>query len=718
MSTALKNYYLYLDESGNFGENREDGNTPPSLVGGVFFDSKVRKRADPQTILTQIARDPDFLAASGGIALEVNHCADLPAEVKIPARLRVIEWCAEQGMSFVFFRSGAHIVDPTKTYLNLLVEGLVQFLAHLSCQGSAKLTVVIGRRVDTVASRQNVGAGGPVTQIIEAKEYQNRMEERVAIAKARYLFDAANQISYEITFDSDKSNPFLVLSDYVCSCRHTMDFSGQSNRCTWNAYQEPAADGRSYRAVLEELFRTRGSEYGFLEDQFQQDVRRNLSSRAWGSALFLALSQGMPKQELAKELQAAFQRFDGQDQRTQMAMFFNLTGNLLHARNGLGSEDAICLLEAYLTFLDGLPIGLESLRSFCQVNARLYLSTAYTHCGRSGQANAQLDRCETALPELLSQPENLELYYILRNRQAIVRQDCYRYDKALELLEEAVSVAELQQESQGNLFGLLGYSVERQPSEQHAKLLGSLALTYQYMLPSHPELSEKARDAASRAIGAMRLPQDQQRHYMTLAEIELCGGQLDEAHRHFCMGLGCKPGAALETLNECRNRFDWYHAIRFADGLCRGNKEQRALAEKLFALIHERFDTVFGEAYPVHSAARRAGALCLKLGKSYAKAARAYFERCESLCFGPEQDTLYAIGLASMAERILADLHNGKGVGMTEKQFRDRCAQAEKRAQIPELQVFFRELAQGSEAAADKQSKVGFYRSVIDRVGH
>lgn len=718
MSGEQKNYYLWLDESGDFEEDPGRKKAPPSLVGGVCCDEAVFRRIKPREILTQVANNPAFQTAFGGMPPVVSHCAELPPAVRVPARLQVVEWCAGQEMKFIFFRnrSKIRIIDTTLTYLNFLAEGLAQFMAHLSYRGSTKLHVIIGRRVDVAALERNPGAD---KQVIAPKEYLDRIEERIAIAKARYLFDGMNQVTCDIRFDSDKKNDYLVLSDYACSCKYTLDYTGGPTR---KDYEAAAPDGRTRRAVLEEIFERHGREFGLLEDRLRHDMRRSLSNRDWGGALFLALSRGEPERGLEEELRTAFENFDAQDQRTQMTMFFNLVSHLLHARDGRGkvrdgSEEAIRLLEAYLPVLERLPMQLESLKSFCRMNAWLYLCTAYTHCGKTGRAGELLERCEAALPELLRQPENWNLYYVLRNRQAVVWQDCYRYDKVLELLDEALSAAELQQESQKQLFGLLNFPVENVPSEQQAKLLGSLALTYQYMLPANPELAGQARETTRKAIEAFRFPKDKQRHYMTLAEIELRCGRLEEACQQFCAGLGCDADGLLKALEQCTSSFDWYHAIRLADGLSQGSVQQRMLARKIADLICGQFHAVFNKSYPAHSAARRAGMLFRKLG-IYPQFAQECFQKCESLCFRPGQDTLWAIGLASLADRVVAALRGkSQRTDMLEKRFLKYCAEAEAMTQVLELKKFYHELVCQGSACQDKEQATKFYQSVSDRVG-
>lgn len=711
MANHPKHYCLYLDESGDF---EEDPTAPPSLIGGVFGEASKFSRKKARELLKDMMEDPR-LKAAGGESLNVYHCAELPAECRVPARLHVINWCAEQGFDFVFFRSNDAIRfrDSTETYLNFLAEGVAQLMAELSYRGSAKLTVCIGRRVDVAARNRDPEAG---EQTISEDECRRTIESRITITRAKHLFDTNNQISHEILFDSDKKNEFLVLSDYVCSCRYTLDYTKGS---MYEEYRGRAVSGRSMRQELEELFQARGRQFGFLADRLHEDVRRNLSCGHWGSALYLALLRGEPDRKMAEELCIAFQppRCNSKKQATQMKVFFTLVSDLLSTHGT--SQDAAVLLHAYLSFLDTLPIEQSSLRSYCEVNARLYLSTAYGHMAETDKANNELDQCENVLPELLRQPENLELYYILRNRQAVTLQDCFQYDKAIQLLEEALGVAELQQKNQEALIELVAEHENCRPTDQQAKMQGTLASTYQYILPSHPEMAEDAVEAARKAIDAMENPTDKQRHYMTLAEIDLQRDELDEAYQHFCKGLDCSSEDMLKALGDCDNPYNWYHAIRLADSLCRDGPKQTELAQKLFRLLDTRYDSVFTDQYPAHSAARRMGSLCLKLREG--KSANKYFDKCKELCFRDGRPTLYAIGLAALAEQILEDTRRGKGAATQlrkrQQEFCKRCEKAEATAQIPELREFFHRLAEESRTCKKNDLK-SFYLWVCDQIGH
>lgn len=707
MSIDKTTYYLWLDESGNFEE--ENNKRPPSLVGGVCCTEAVMKKIKPSTPLQLIAQHPDFQVAFGGERPKLNHSTELPNEVKAPARLLVTQWCAEQGMEFIFFqnRGKIRILDSTTTYLNFLAEGLAQFMAHLSMRGNACLNVIIGRRVDTEELKRT----GQI-EVIKPEEYLRRIQERVALAQARYLFNGANQVSFNISFDSDKNNGYLVLSDYVCSCKYTLDAAAAATR---RSYAEKTGSGLTRRQVLEGLFRDHGKTFGLMEDRLQHDVRRSLSNQDWGGALFLALSQGSPEHRLEEELHDCFARFDARDQRTQMQLFFQLTGQLL--RTGDSSGAATVLLEAYLEQLERLPFRFDGLRPFCRLNALLYLSTAHTHSGQTGIASKLLAQCEPLLPELLRQPENWDLYYILRNRQAVVCQDSYRYEEAIALLDEAIMAAKLQQESQDQLYGLLGYAVQAVPSEQLAKLLGTRALTYQYILPVRPELEEDARRAAREAIDAFQYPRDRRRHYMTLAEIELRCGHLDAAVQVFCEGLG--GGKLPEILEQCTTDFNWYHALRLADGLWEGNAEQKALSRTIFEQLRVRFDDIFKTSYPAHSAARRAGILGQRIGGNRGFVQRC-FAKCEKLCFQGFDGILWSVGLACLADRIVLALRKEEPqAAALEERFSQRCTEAVQAAQMPELRQFYQSLYDGWTQARglDRTGKERFYQSVGSRVG-
>ena len=653
--TEGKTYWLWLDESGTFEENPGETRDGPSLVGGVWCEDAVRRTVRPASIPAErVGNDPRFRDAFPGTAQpEVYHSTELPKSIRTAARAAVVQGCAEQGLEFVFFqnRSKIRIQDSTVTYLNFLAEGLAQFMAHLSAQGPAHLEVVIGRRVDVAAYERERQSGQPARKRdITKEEYLSRIDERIALARARYLFDGTNRVTYHVGFDKDKVNPFLILSDYVCSCKFTLD---SSDIRTQRSFDAPQAGGLTCREQVVQIFQAHSMTFGLAEDRLLRDVRGCLSGRNWGGALYLALAGGVPAGSMHRELSESFETLNAQGQRAQMDVFFQLAGHLSQVE--AAHRQTAALLEAYLDYLNRLAFRFEEDRTYCVVNAKLYLSAALSHMGCAAQGQDLLKQCEGELPALLRRPENWQLYYILRNREAVDLQDCFDYEGALELLDEALCVVELEREGLHQLYEALSMPTEDVPLAQQARLLGNRALTLQYLLPSAPQRAEEACEAARKAIAAFSYPEDQHRHWMALMTAELYQNDLEAALQAFLAGMGCTQDTLVKILEASGSVFDWYSAIQLAGGMLDGSHAQQKLGQELFDLIRTRFDRVFQKTYPAHSAARRMAQLARKAERG-TKTVQRYDSICEKLCFQEENRTgpLWAIGLACLADRVVS----------------------------------------------------------------
>ncbi len=335
------------------------------------------------------------------------------------------------------------------------------------------------------------------------------------------------------------------------------------------------------------------------------------------------------------------------------------------------------LLERFLDRLDALHLALPETVALAKFNAWLYLVTAHTHLGHTDTAEKLLKQCGTLLPQILERPENIDFYYILRNREAVVLQDDFRFEEALGLLEEAISVAELQEESQQELLRIIGLSGGETVPQQKAKLLGTYAQTCQYLLPQRPELHQQAVTAAQRAVDAFVHPAEKSRQYFTWAEIEAESGHPAEALDRLCDALGCAKEQLAATAAEVRDVYAWYHIIRVCRALLSGAPGQQAVAEQLFDQARRNFDTIFSDRFPAHAAAWHAAAVCSQ-SKRFASGRDRFYQRCCTLCFQEEnlQGSLWAIGLAATAEQIALQLRAGRSPDALRQRLKQRIAQA------------------------------------------
>lgn len=652
---AVQEYFLWLDESGDFEESRK-GNGIPSLVGGVACGRAVldNAAAAPGALLSRILGNHDFHEAirnDPSCRDDARHSTELPKAIRTAARVVMLRECANAGFQFVIFQSHRKISigDATTNYLNFLAEGIAQYIAHLSActSGAVRLAVVIGRRVDTVQM-----AGGRLSMIGEDR-CTEIIRERVELAKARCLFDGASRISYTVAFDSDKRNDYLVLSDYICSCRFTL---GSRDPYIQREFGLPAADGLTRRALAEHIFRTQGVVFGLYEDRIRMELRHHLNSGNYGSALYLSMAQAEPDSISRRELLSRFQALSAGAQKVHLGIFFELVRSLIHLRS---FRESAGLLEHFLAQLPELPLKREDITAFCAFNARLYLATVYNHLGRTDMAAGAMSQCEDLLPQILTRPENVDLYYILRNRQAVICQDDFCYQQALALLDEAIDIAKMQERNRQELFDMIDLPSAGSVPEECAKLLGTRAETYQYLLLRQPELYPRAVEAAQAAADAFPFPDERRRQELTRAQIEAQSGHAHEAFRHLCLALSCPEDGLIGTVSRLQDDYTWYHVIRICRYTAASQPHQR-LAEALFDLFRQKYDSVFSERYPAHAAARHAAAFCAG-SRRFSKDRDRFYRQCRELCFRPENPggVLWAIGLACDAEQTARCLKDG-----------------------------------------------------------
>lgn len=642
---TILEYYLWLDESGDFKERHS---APSSLVGGVACDRAVRDRVAPGKLIGRILnnrRFHDAIAADPDCRADARHSTELPRSIRTAARVTMMQACAEAGFEFVIFqnRRRVSVGDTTTNYLNFLAEGIAQYIAHLcaSVQKQVHLNVVIGRRVDTALLEQ-----GKKT-VIPEERYAALIRERVELAKARCLFDVGRQVGYDISFASDKRNDYLVLSDYVCSCRLSLDRKDEPTR---TAFAETLPDGRSMREAAEQAFRKQGVHFELYEDQVRMTMRQHLNSHNYGSALFLYMGQAAPDEMARRELLSRFSALDAETQRVQLSIFFDLVRGFSQMRSLYGA--LLELLRAFLERLPELSFRQQDLAALCRFNAYLYLATIHNHLGHTQQALVHAQACEQLLPQILQRPENLDLYFILRNRQAVILQDDLRFEDALMFLEDVVAVTELQRDYCRELLALIQHPGEPDVTAEGAKLLGTCAQTYQYALPCRPELYAQAVATAEKAAAAFTTPEDKARQQLTWAEIEAETGHAPAAVEHLCAAFGCGPEALAGTLSASEDVYTWYHIMRIARYLD-AHAACAPLAAQLYALFKPHA-MAFGDGFPAHAAARHAATYCAGHRELSADRDR-FYKRCRELCLDNKDSAgpFKMIGLAATAEQAL-----------------------------------------------------------------
>lgn len=77
-------------------------------------------------------------------------------------------------------------------------------------------------------------------------------------------------MTYHVGFDKDKGNPFLILSDYMCSCKFTLD---SADARTQRSFDAPGEGGLTCREQVTQIFQIHSMTFGLAEDRLLRDVR-------------------------------------------------------------------------------------------------------------------------------------------------------------------------------------------------------------------------------------------------------------------------------------------------------------------------------------------------------------------------------------------------------------------------------------------------------------
>ena len=145
-------YYLYLDESGNFWDGKEDNlsyQESPSLVGGVLctqerIDDSFAGELHSKVVQSFLQAYPQYKDKN----VDFDHATDATKILKSDApdlKLSMVEAIRDAGyIPIVFQQNRKYSFETnTTTYIMFLVEGIIKLIEDRKI---AKLSVVIGKR--------------------------------------------------------------------------------------------------------------------------------------------------------------------------------------------------------------------------------------------------------------------------------------------------------------------------------------------------------------------------------------------------------------------------------------------------------------------------------------------------------------------------------------------------------------------------------------------
>lgn len=484
MRTELE---LWLDESGEF-KHDDNKRRNPSLVGGVLV-----KRGD----ITEASAEK-FIGRKTIHYTELNDGAE---------NMRLLEWVKQNKGEFVVFQNKERvkIIDGDTTYLNVLAEGIIRLLSHLSAVHQDFMLRIL------IATRKNMEI--EKSELIAEKEYEQRLKEGIIRGLARESLTNKNNWDYHVTFGDAREDFRLMLADGVCNTYLT-----RSGRRKFTDEQ---------RERINELYDEQYI-FSFFEHIGKAKLKRMLAEGDVGEVIFECYLD--ENKEIKEEfLTLSLNKLGAWDQSGQkfqldsishkIATFIKFDRNYTYIRP--------ILLAMQQDLLPRLATYKVDIPTF-DLDVILYLYTIYTHEG-STKAMEQDRLFLEKLSDVKDIMEKFEYFNMYKLRRAINEKNMLNIEaaindtgKAIHVLEEMIALMEVLDDN-------IGIGTESQKYESLGKAYGTRGQGYMMLIHKDEKNFQKAIDDFRNALKHFHLNSDKERQYLYKSQAYAEVGKLDEA---------------------------------------------------------------------------------------------------------------------------------------------------------------------------------------------
>lgn len=616
---------LWLDESGDFVSDYKD-TLNPSLVGGVL----VEKGAITEEIAERmIGKDyVHFNQESGN------------------KNLAVLEEIKQKKGNLIVFENKERIkiIDGDTTYLNVLAEGIIQLLLRLSAMyGDFELDIF-------VATRKNMETG---YGIIEEKEYEDRLRERIIVGLARKFLTRKNKWKYDVHFGDARKSTMLMLADGVCNTyltRTSSKFNPEQKRRIGELYEDQFV-------------------FSFFENSTKHEMERRLAEGDLSEvifACFLESNKGLKEPYLTLALQH-LSELDEYGQKSQLLFISSKVETFIKIdRNYKYIRPVLIGMQAEL-----LPKLKEYAIKIPEFNLDiiLYLYSLYTH---EGSLKAiQQDRLFMEQLGLVNDiMVKFKYFNLYKLRRAVNQKNLMDIKGSIEDSTKAITVLE-------EMVGLLELLNDENTASDHPQMFDTLGKAYGtrgqgYTMLIHEDSDylEKALHDFDHALQHFSLDKDKERQYLYKSQAYSEGENFEKAVEFLYKACDVQQEQEgfimlLSKLKEeevSRVIFKYHSFFKImAEAASSGKVE---LADQMYASLNKEnisADALGSHYHYIHPMPfiywNLATYLFLK-GKE--KNAFKYLNAAIDLCDSPHSGvTIKVIQLGIYAEKLLMSLHKG-----------------------------------------------------------
>lgn len=579
-----RQYFLFLDESGDFEENTDNYNSP-SLVGGILCEKATCEVSKAENIISQI-REKYIDINKQYKDSNFYHATELPAEIKSNVKVDMVEVIVNNGFIPVIFqqKSKEKILNNTTTYISFLVDGIVKLIQDFSYHNPIELTVTIGYRqdIDLKRKKESKGEFHLKNDYIKPQVIKNEFDKYITIAQIRESYNFRNRFKVHLKFANDKGNLFLVLSDYICNFYYTKDSLIRKKQL--------AERVRNLLNVKNTRNNKKFNTYSIYEEPEIERLKRNISDGNLGEALFFAMLINHQTEEW-DSFKPKLRKCLADISESELSMtlnYFYAKMQLLGTFSGK-SNQVIQIVNNVIDFI-GYKEILRSCYELFMSRVYLFKMAALMHKGNYNQFTRISELCAIHVKAA----KDLNTYLMFANRMTTFYYANFQYIKSIEIGEQLLYILKKLDKEVNSIFQETGYKFNI-CDDQYEKICGTLALSYYGACAISKKYTVQAREYSINAINGFIKENDKRRAAQVLAQIEAEAGNFEQACYQLSYGLNVNLNSLLTpdfTKGERSLRkfgdFDWYHLTKLMVVMISSSNEgYKKLAIKM---IQDSFD--------------------------------------------------------------------------------------------------------------------------------
>lgn len=514
-----RKYCLYLDEGGDFDQDLKTDWKNECLVGGYLVE---KNRMPDHTETRKIIADAYRMVYPQAAEMNdqeaftaISHATDIKDEKKADICYYVLTKMSKK-VEFVIFENynKTEIVSSVRTYLNILVDGIIQLFTKLivqNCEDTICLEVLAGFRKNTSGEKDILVNGSDIA----VEEYEKRINERLMLERVKRstIFSPKHQIIFKC--GRDKTDHFLVPCDYICNFYITR---------TAKAFREECRDGMSYRECLLKLFE---DDYIFhLNGSAEQDrLLYYMDSQTFDAALFDICTGVINTDSIRRSVLDNVKLLKEKQVHNILSGLSVYLNDIIEIQRN--TESALEYLEKAEEIIKELSDRNYTLDRY-RLDIKLYKLAVYDHLGDLNKMQELFEECQSAINRIIARAENIEYVFMFLNRYAVYLFDIFEFEKGYNFLEKLKKCFEAYELMFVDLPGI-EVSENTIRSTQLGKILGTQAQYCRYFMRQKKMKYEDAVKISNQAIENFELEADRERQYQYRAQIEAEAGKFDTA---------------------------------------------------------------------------------------------------------------------------------------------------------------------------------------------